>query len=124
MVSKHIGFGWLGFCVQHVLMEKPMAMNLADAKEIVAVCRRHDRHLMDGSMFVHSQRMLPLKDTLLDGKSVGRIRRINTQFTFMGDESFFAQDIRTTDALEPLGCLGDLGKCYNGGGVSLIVVSL
>ena len=102
---------WWWWVVQHILVEKPFAMNLADGKEIVAACRQHERHIMDGTMFVHSQRMLPLKETLLDGQSLGKVRRITSQFTFMGDEAFFQQDIRATDATEPLGCLGDLGEC-------------
>jgi len=83
---------------------------MKDAREIVQACRERNVHILDGTMFVHSQRMVPLKERLTDGISVGKIKRITSQFTFKGDESFFSQDIRATDALEPLGCLGDLGE--------------
>ena len=44
-----------------------------------------------------------------DGKSVGRIRRIASAFSFLGTGGFFRSNIRVNGALEPAGCLGDLG---------------
>lgn len=50
-----------------------------------------------------------MRATLDDGKSVGGIRRITSQFSFHGDETFLQENIRAHSALEPHGCLGDLG---------------
>ena len=44
-----------------------------------------------------------------DGVSIGDIRRIASQFSFKAPEAFFTQNIRASNDLEPLGCLGDLG---------------
>jgi predicted dehydrogenase len=64
---------------------------------------------MDGVMFMHSQRLNKLRETLNDGQSVGQLRRITSQFSFCGTEEFAKSNIRASGELEPLGCLGDLG---------------
>ena len=64
---------------------------------------------MDGVMFTHSRRLDRIREVLGDGQSVGQIRRIVSQFSFIAPPGFFQSDIRTHSGLEPLGCLGDLG---------------
>jgi predicted dehydrogenase len=58
---------------------------------------------------MHGKRLPLLRKTLDDGETVGELRRINSQFTFRASDDFFQSNIRATTALEPLGCLGDLG---------------
>jgi len=94
---------------KHVLVEKPVAASVADAREIVDACRRNGVQFMDGVMFMHSRRLEAMRRVLDDGQSIGPPRRIASAFTFGAGESFFANDIRTAAELEPLGCLGDLG---------------
>jgi len=94
---------------KHVVCEKPCAANLADLVEMVATCRRHRVQFMDGVMFMHSRRLERVRALLDDGQTVGQIRRINTAFNFNSDDAFLAGNIRTSAALEPLGCLGDQG---------------
>jgi predicted dehydrogenase len=64
---------------------------------------------MDGVMFAHNRRLDQLRQVLDDGTSVGPLQRITAHFSFLGAEDFFRQNIRADGALEPLGCLGDLG---------------
>jgi predicted dehydrogenase len=64
---------------------------------------------MDGVMFMHSQRLALLRQTLDDGRSIGSVRRITSQFSFLADDDFLTTNIRASNLLEPLGCLGDLG---------------
>lgn len=94
---------------KHVLAEKPVGCNAADAAEIIAACKKNNVQFMDGVMFMHSQRLNKLRETLDDGKSVGQLRRITSQFSFCGTEEFAKSNIRASGELEPLGCLGDLG---------------
>lgn len=94
---------------KHVLCEKPCGATVADLEEMVAVCREHNVQFMDGVMFMHSQRLGLLRDVLNDGRSVGDLRRIATQFSFCAPEEFLEGNIRMSSELEPLGCLGDLG---------------
>lgn len=94
---------------KHIVCEKPCAIDAADLAEMVAVCQEHRVQFLDGVMFMHSAR-LPLARTLLDdGRTVGEIRRIQTAFSFNASPEFFTSNIRAQGALEPLGCVGDLG---------------
>lgn len=95
---------------KHVLCEKPCGPRASDVVEMVAACREAGVQFMDGVMFMHSDRLPALRAVLDDGISVGRIRRIATQFSFFAPEDFLAGgNIRVQTDLEPLGCLGDLG---------------
>ena len=68
---------------------------------MLAACERHRVQLMDGVMFMHSRRLPALRQALDDGESVGRIRRIASQFSFNADEGFVAENIRGDSRLEP-----------------------
>ncbi len=94
---------------KHVIGEKPAALNAELVSEMLAACDKHNVQYMDGVMFMHSQR-LPLVRNLLDAaEPVGELRRMASQFSFAGDETFRNSNIRTHSELEPYGCLGDLG---------------
>jgi predicted dehydrogenase len=94
---------------KHVLCEKPCAATAADLEEMLEACRVAGVQFMDGVMFDHSLRLPAMRKVLDDGISVGAIRRITSAFTFRAPDSFYTSDIRADGALEPLGCLGDLG---------------
>jgi predicted dehydrogenase len=92
---------------KHVLVEKPVGVHAADVAEMISVCEKHGVQFMDGVMFMHGQRLRRLREVV--DQEVGTIRHIATQFSFRGDEDFQRTNIRAHGALEPLGCLGDLG---------------
>jgi predicted dehydrogenase len=94
---------------KHVLCEKPVGRDASDVQQILDACRHHRVQFMDGVMFMHSQRLDAIRQVLNDGQSVGRIKRITSQFSFGGSDDFLQQNIRMNSSLEPLGCLGDLG---------------
>jgi predicted dehydrogenase len=94
---------------KHVVCEKPCATSVADLREMLETCRRHRVQFMDGVMFMHSLRLPRMRAVLDDGSSVGDIQRITSAFSFPGTQEFFASNIRAHSALEPYGCLGDLG---------------
>ncbi len=94
---------------KHVLSEKPCAVSSADLRVMLETCRENHVQFMDGVMFMHSRRLPLLRQTLDDGRSIGSIRRITSQFSFLASDDFLATNIRTNNVLEPLGCLGDLG---------------
>jgi hypothetical protein len=64
---------------------------------------------MDGTMYPHHSRTPDVVACARDEAHVGKVDRIETAFSFLGDESFFKNDIRTKKDGDPLGCLGDLG---------------
>jgi predicted dehydrogenase len=94
---------------KHVLCEKPCGVNASAVEEMLAACRKHSVQFMDGVMFMHSPRLARVREILDDGRSVGQIRRIASAFSFYPGEDFFRANIRANGALEPAGCLGDLG---------------
>ena len=94
---------------KHVICEKPCASNAAELEEMVAACRTHSVQFIDGVMFMHNPRLPRIREVLDDNHSVGSIRRISSAFSFYPGEDFFRANIRADGALEPTGCLGDLG---------------
>ena len=94
---------------KHVLCEKPCASNLFELEEMLAACHKHNVQFLDGVMFMHNVRLPTIREVLDDGRSVGQIRRIASAFSFYPGEEFFRANIRANGALEPAGCLGDLG---------------
>lgn len=94
---------------KHIVCEKPCATSVADLREMIDACRRHRVQFIDGVMFMHSKRLERMREVLDDGASVGQIRRITSGFSFCAPEEFFTGNIRADSALEPYGCLGDLG---------------
>jgi len=94
---------------KHVLCEKPCGVNAGELRAILDACRANRVQFMDGVMFMHSARLPLLRQVLDDGETVGDIRRITSQFCFSAPEEFMKSNIRVSDALEPLGALGDLG---------------
>ena len=94
---------------KHVLAEKPVGCHAGEVAEMIDACKKANVQFMDGVMFMHSQRMNKLRETLNDGTSIGDVRRINSQFSFCGNDEFAQNNIRASGELEPLGALGDLG---------------
>jgi predicted dehydrogenase len=94
---------------KHVVCEKPCAISVADLREMIAACQRNKVQFMDGVMFMHSRRLDAVRLVLDDPERLGRIKRIQSGFSFCAPPEFFAGNIRSHSALEPAGCLGDLG---------------
>jgi predicted dehydrogenase len=94
---------------KHVLCEKPCGTSTAELNKMISACAKNRVQFMDGVMFMHSPRLARVREILDDGKSIGPIRRITSAFSFYSGEEFFSTNIRANGALEPAGCLGDLG---------------
>ncbi len=94
---------------KHVVCEKPCAANLGELTEMLEACRRNSVQFMDGVMFMHSRRLERIREILNDRCTIGDIRRITSDFSFVAPEEFFQTNIRARSELEPFGCLGDLG---------------
>jgi predicted dehydrogenase len=97
---------------KHVLCEKPCGANAADVREMISACKKHRVQFMDGVMFMHNARMGRLRKVLDDGKSIGQIKRITSNFSFLMDEKAYGKNVRINSKLEPAGCVGDL-SWYN-----------
>lgn len=94
---------------KHVLCEKPCAVTAGDLAEMIQACRENNVQFMDGVMYMHSKRMPALRAAIDDGESVGKLKRVQSHFTFCAPDEFMQNNIRLSSELEPHGCLGDLG---------------
>jgi predicted dehydrogenase len=94
---------------KHVLVEKPVGATSQDVRESLVACQTRGVQFMDSVMFMHSRRLDGMRKILADGQSIGLLRRITSQFTFIANDEFFSNNIRAHSQLERLGCLGDLG---------------
>ncbi len=94
---------------KHILCEKPCGVSAADLAEMIDACRKYRVQFMDGVMFMHSRRLEQLRQTIDDGTSVGKLRRLASHFSFQAPDDFLTENIRVNNEMEPLGCLGDLG---------------
>ena len=91
---------------KHVLCEKPLAMNAAEARAMAAVARETGCLLMEGFMYRYTDRMRAVR-AVLDSGVLGQIKHINAAFRFLLDRPM------TIKARPELGggALYDIG-CY------------
>jgi predicted dehydrogenase len=94
---------------KHILCEKPCGATVADVHAMIEAARRNRVQFMDGVMFMHNLRLDRVRRALEDEANFGKIRRMTSHFSFCSNEDFRQVNIRSNSALEPLGCLGDLG---------------
>lgn len=90
---------------KHVLCEKPMALNAAEAEEMYAVARENGVILMEAYAYLHGQFMEALKKDISAGE-IGDIVYIDTAFVTQG----YKEDFRLHKELGG-GMIYDLG-CY------------
>jgi predicted dehydrogenase len=94
---------------KHILCEKPCGSTVAEVREMLDACERHRVQFMDGVMFMHNPRLNRIRAALNDQATFGNLKRITSHFSFCSTGDFHLSNIRGNVALEPLGCLGDLG---------------
>ncbi|XP_050364666.1 uncharacterized oxidoreductase At4g09670-like [Argentina anserina] len=94
---------------KHILLEKPVALNVAEFDKIVEACESNGVQLMDGTMWMHHPRTAKMREFLSDANRFGQLTSINTCFTFAADPDFLKNDIRVKPDLDALGALGDAG---------------
>ncbi|GJX20466.1 uncharacterized oxidoreductase-like protein [Tanacetum coccineum] len=94
---------------KHVLLEKPVALNVGEFDVILDACDKNGVQLMDSTMWMHHPRTTKMKEFLSDAKKFGELKWMNAVFTFAADPDFLENDIRVKPDLDALGALGDAG---------------
>ena len=69
---------------KHVLCEKPLALNAAEAEKMIAVARECGVLLMEAFMYRYTDRMKKIR-AVLDSGILGEIRSVNSTFRFFLD---------------------------------------
>ena len=90
---------------KHVLCEKPMALNAADAEEMFAVARENNVFLMEAYAYLHSNYVASLASDIKSGV-IGDVDFLETAFYTQG----YVEDIRIHKDMGG-GAVYDLG-CY------------
>ena len=90
---------------KHVLVDKPFAVDAAEAVEMVEACREAGVQLLEGFMYRYDPRHARLRELVADG-AIGDLRQINTAFCFPITRD--PGNVRLSTKLAG-GALGDLG---------------
>ncbi|CAI9116412.1 OLC1v1017548C1 [Oldenlandia corymbosa var. corymbosa] len=94
---------------KHLLLEKPVALNVKELDVILEACRSNGVQFMDATMWMHHPRTAKMKEFLNDPENFGQLKSIYSLFTFAADDIFLEGDIRVKPDLDALGALGDVG---------------
>src|SRR5262245_42789175 len=70
---------------KHVLCEKPLALNFAEAERMKDACQSASRQLMDGVMWMHHERTPAMQKILASGE-LGELRHVASAFSFNAAE--------------------------------------
>lgn len=66
---------------KHVLCEKPLTLDAAEAADVVAHCRAKGVRLMDGFMWPHHPRTKRIREKIAAG-AIGQVNKVVAAFTF------------------------------------------
>lgn len=66
---------------KHILCEKPIALNSAEAEKMVEACQKAGVHLAEAFMYRHHPRYQMIQDAIQSGE-IGELRGIHANFTF------------------------------------------
>jgi predicted dehydrogenase len=91
---------------KHVLCEKPLALDAAEARAMVDHCRAQNVVLMEAFMWRHQPRTAALRRLVAEG-AIGALRLIRSSFSFVIDPGDWRLDpSRGGGALWDIGCYG------------------
>ncbi|KAK9270256.1 hypothetical protein L1049_025833 [Liquidambar formosana] len=94
---------------KHVLLEKPVALNVGDLDLMLEACDSNGVQFMDGTMWMHHPRTAKMREFLSDTQRFGHLKSIHSIFAFRANPDFLKNSIRVKPDLDALGALGDVG---------------
>ncbi|KAK1436387.1 hypothetical protein QVD17_02166 [Tagetes erecta] len=94
---------------KHVLLEKPVALNVGELDMILAACEASGVQFMDATMWMHHPRTAKMKEIISDQQRFGQLKSVNSMLSYVGEGDFLKNDIRVNPNLDSLGALGDVG---------------
>ncbi len=87
-LPNHLHAPWTIAAAQagkHVLCEKPLGLNEAEARQIVEVCASEEVHLMEAFMYRWHPQWVAIHDLVASGR-IGEIVSIQSWFSYFGDD--------------------------------------
>ncbi|KAL0361788.1 UNVERIFIED_CONTAM: putative oxidoreductase [Sesamum radiatum] len=94
---------------KHVLLEKPVALNVGELDAILEACESSGVQIMDATMWMHHPRTGKMRDFLSDNSMFGELKSVHSIFSYNSGVDFLKTDIRVKPDLDALGALGDTG---------------
>ncbi|CAL5332902.1 unnamed protein product [Camellia sinensis] len=94
---------------KHLLLEKPVALNVSELDKILEACESNGVQYMDATMWMHHPRTAKMKEFLSDPERFGKLKSVHSIFSYDAGPEFFKNNIRVKPDLDGLGCLGDAG---------------
>ncbi|XP_020999281.1 uncharacterized oxidoreductase At4g09670 [Arachis duranensis] len=94
---------------KHLLLEKPVALNVHDLHKILEACESNGLQYMDATMWMHHPRTTQMFHFLSDPQQFGRLQSVHATFSYGVSPYFLENDIRVKPELDALGALGDTG---------------
>lgn len=61
---------------KHLLLEKPVALNVGEFDQIIAACESSGVQFMDGTMWMHHPRTAKMKEFLNDSSHFGDLKTV------------------------------------------------
>lgn len=92
-----------------VLLEKPVALNVAELDTILEACESNGLQFMDSTMWMHHPRTAKMKEFLSDSSLFGEFQSAYSSLLFAASKDFLENNIRVNPNLDALGVLGDAG---------------
>lgn len=71
---------------KHILCEKPLALDAAEAQQMVDACAKAGVHLAEAFMYRHHPRYAQIRDLIATGE-IGDVRGVHATFTFNSSDS-------------------------------------
>ncbi|KAJ1403790.1 Oxidoreductase, N-terminal [Sesbania bispinosa] len=94
---------------KHLLLEKPVALNVGELDKILEACESNGVQFMDATMWMHHPRTHSMLQFLSDPHQFGRLQSVHATFSYGVSPYFLENDIRVKPDLDALGALGDTG---------------
>ncbi|KAH7848865.1 hypothetical protein Vadar_009414 [Vaccinium darrowii] len=94
---------------KHLLLEKPVALNVSELDVILKACESNGVQYMDATMWMHHPRTAQMREFLSDPQRFGQLKSVHSIFCYNPGPEFLTNDIRVKPDLDALGSLGDAG---------------
>ncbi|XP_047340750.1 uncharacterized oxidoreductase At4g09670-like [Impatiens glandulifera] len=94
---------------KHILLEKPVALNVKELDLILQACQENGVQFMDATMWMHNPRTAKMREFLDDPRRFGQLNTVHSVFTLAAKSDFLNNNIRVKPDLDALGALGDVG---------------
>ncbi|VVA94213.1 unnamed protein product [Arabis nemorensis] len=92
---------------KHLLVEKPPAQNTAELEKIVEACESNGVQFMDGTIWLHHQRTVKIRESMFDSGLLGDVRHMYSTMTTPVPEQVLER--LTKEAMGLAGAIGELG---------------